>query len=153
MYDFCMNCTMCGNSEEFGRLKIREYEYWRIELHGSQYYLGRCIVILKRHVLDLFEINQDEREELFRIIPLLKDSIKKSFGSDMLNYSSLGNEVQHLHLHVIPRYKKTVKFAGREFKDEQWGSNPSPYDKSFKVSDELYGEIVKTITSNLENKF
>lgn len=141
---------MCDELIEFKKFRIKKYKYWRVELHGSQYYLGRCIVMLNRHIEDLFEINHDEQVELFRIIPLLKKSLKKSFEPDMMNYSSLGNEVRHLHLHVIPRYKRSVKFAGRDFKDDQWGGNHSPYDKSFEVSESVYKEIIKTIKKNFE---
>ena len=143
---------MCSNPEEYKKFQIKEYTYWKIELHGNQCYLGRCIVMLKRHIEDLFEISPDERDELFQIVPLLKESLNKSFNPDMLNYTSLGNEVQHLHLHVIPRYKTTRQFADADFNDKRWGSNPSPYDKNFKVTDDVYNEIVKTISLNLENR-
>jgi diadenosine tetraphosphate (Ap4A) HIT family hydrolase len=83
-------------------------------------------VVLKRHAEDLFEITDQEKDELFKVMRSLKSSLKNSFNPDLMNYSSLGNELKHLHIHVIPRYERPVEFAGVTFTDERWGQNPSP---------------------------
>jgi len=140
---------MCQNPEEYRKFFIKEFDYWKVELHGNQCYLGRCIVILKRHLEDLFEISNEEKDEIFKIVRDLKNVLKESFNPDLTNYSSLGNETRHLHLHVIPRYEKPVKFAGMTFADKRWGQNPSPYDKTFKVSDDVYVQLVQAISSKL----
>lgn len=140
---------MCSDPEEFKKFRIKEYNFWKVELHGNQCYLGRCIIMLKRHLEDLFDISEEERNELFEIGKVLRNAQIKAFDADMVNYSSLGNETRHLHIHVIPRYKSPREFAGVTFKDENWGHNPSPYNKNFKVSDEVYAKIVEAVRSNL----
>jgi diadenosine tetraphosphate (Ap4A) HIT family hydrolase len=47
----------------------------------------------------------------------------------------------HLHTHVIPRYKTEREFSGIMFRDERWGKNYVPYDKSFKVEKEILFKI------------
>lgn len=141
---------MCRISSKYHKFFINEYVYWRIELHTNQCYLGRSVVILKRHVEDLSEINDDERNELFKIMRNLKNTLTIAFKPDLLNYASLGNKTNHLHLHVIPRYYGPIQFAGQTFIDSRWGHNPSPYNKDFKVTDEVYEQIIKAIKTNLK---
>lgn len=148
-YDTRMDCSMCRNPEEYKKLFIKKYNYWKIELHSNQCYLGRCIVMLNRHVEDLFEINAGEKNELFKIGAKLNHALHKAFNPNLLNYSSLGNETRHLHLHVIPRYQNPVQFAQVLFTDTQWGHNPSPYNKTFKTSDDTYHKIIDAIRKNL----
>lgn len=144
-----MKCSMCQTSEEYRKFFIKEFKYWKVELHGNQCYLGRCIVVLKRHLEDLFEISKEERNELFEVMQKLKRALKESFNPDLMNYSSLGNEIRHLHLHVIPRYRRPVEFSGLEFVDERWGQNPAPYARDFNVSDEIYKQLVSAISSRI----
>lgn len=145
-------CSFCNSDSEYTKLIVKKYNYWRIELHTSQSYLGRCAVILNDHKEDFFDISLEEREELFKITKDLQDSLKLAFHADMLNYATLGNIVPHVHLHVIPRYKDIVIFEGIEFTDERWGQNYAPYNKGFKIEDEVFTKIKDVILTHLENR-
>lgn len=108
----------------------------------NQYYLGRCLVKLNRHAEDLFDLDREERQELFeKIMPDLRKAIDESFRPEMYNYASLGNEVRHLHLHLIPRYKEERNFEGHEFRDERFGSHYKPYPRDFDIPDRLFDRI------------
>jgi len=140
---------MCQSPEEYKKFFIKEYTFWRIELHSNQCYLGRCLIILNRHTENLFDITTNEKDELFTIGSILNNALLKGFNPNILNYSSLGNDMRHLHLHIIPRYKNPVTFADTIFTDERWGHNPSPYNKNFEISDEVYNKIIIEICKNL----
>ena len=142
---------MCQNSDGFEQLKIMECEHWRVELHSNQCYLGRCVVILKRHAEDLSEITDNERDELFTILKSLKAALGSAFKPNLLNYSSLGNELRHVHVHVIPRYEKPVVFAGKTFTDDRWGKNPSPYSKDFAIPTKTIEAIASIVRSKLNS--
>jgi len=79
--------------------------------------------------VDLFDINQKEKNELFEIMRKIRNALKKLFQPDLFNYASLGNEVQHLHFHLIPRYKTKRIFEGVEFVDKNWGRNCWPHEE------------------------
>jgi len=145
-----MNCSFCQDSEKYESYLVKKFGKWRIELWSNQCYLGRCIVVLNRHVEDLFEVSESERQELFEIVPQLKAALSKLFKPDHFNYESLGNETRHLHLRVTPRYKSSVEFEGTIFVDERWGKNPSPYNKEFKVSDRIIEQLVAKIGDALQ---
>lgn len=142
-----MTCKFCHRDNK--NLVIKEYDYWTSELCNNQAYLGRCLVILKRHTEDLFDITKDEAEELFNISKSTRDSLVEIFKPDLFNYGSLGNFIKHVHLHIIPRYSKPRLFNGMEFVDAKWGDFYYPYDKNFKTSDAILANIVDKIQGDI----
>jgi len=138
-----MECKFCHRDNK--NLVIKEYSYWILELCYNQSYLGRCLVILKRHTEDLFNITQDETKELFDISKHTRDSLVEIFKPDLFNYGSLGNFIKHVHLHIIPRYSKPRIFDEIEFIDAKWGDFYYPYDKNFKLPEATLTSIVKKI--------
>ncbi len=107
------------------------------------------MVQLNRHVIDLFDITVEERSELFEIMKKLRNALSGLFKPDLFNYASLGNMVEHLHIHVIPRYKEKRTFEGIEFTDNRWGDNYSPYDMGFKIPDSVLDKLRELIKQKL----
>lgn len=140
---------MCQPPREYAKLLIKEYDLWKLQLHRNQCYLGRCVIILNRHLEDILEISDVERDELFVIGNKLKHALQECFSPDLFNYSSLGNEVRHVHFHVTPRYERSVEFGGITFTDARWGHNPSPYDKNFTVPDQVHEQLISLINSRV----
>jgi diadenosine tetraphosphate (Ap4A) HIT family hydrolase len=74
---------------------------------------GHAMIIPKRHIVTMFEMNEKEAKELPLIMNKVKEIIEEKYkdpkpagyniGSN--NGSSAGQVVMHLHIHVIPRYK------------------------------------------------
>ncbi len=141
-----MECFLCQDNEE---LIIKKYKYWTILIHKNQCYLGRCMVKLNRHVIDLFDITEEEMSELFEITKKLRNALNELFKPDLFNYASLGNVVAHLHIHVIPRYKEKRTFRGIEFTDKRWRDNYSPYEKEFKTPTSVLNELRESIRKKL----
>jgi diadenosine tetraphosphate (Ap4A) HIT family hydrolase len=144
-----MKCIFCKKNSEYDWLVIKRYKYWRIELRNNQNYLGWCFVVLNRHVEDLIEITPEEQRELFKVTKKLRKAITKIFQPDLYNYASLGNETRHVHLQIIPRYSNEIVFQGVTFTDENWGSNYSPYDKSFDTPVSIKKTIIQVIQAEL----
>lgn len=129
--------------------KIKDYQYWSLFLHEYQCYLGRVYLVAKRDdAKDFSEISFDEREELFLISKKIKKALEQLFLPDKMNYAALGNVFEHLHVHLIPRYKTRRIFEGIEFIDKRWGENYAPYDKSFLIN----SNIIYKIKTSLEQK-
>ncbi len=139
-----MKCDFCN----FKGLVIKEYKNWVVHLADDQRYLGRCIIRLKRHAEDFFDIGEEESKEFFEITKKLRNAVRENFGADMFNYATLGNMVRHVHLHFIPRYSKEVNFSGVVFKDEKWGQNYAPYNK-FEISEDVKSKIIDKIRKKL----
>jgi len=114
---------------------LAEYKHWYAILDLKQYYLGRLFLYAKRAgATDMVELNQAEIDELWDILKFLKYTVyPNTWKPDIINYAFLGNDVQHCHLHVIPRYKsdRQIKINGEIFQDENFGHNYSnPNTKS-----------------------
>ena len=142
------NCEFCRN--EFSNTTIKEYNYWKLQLFLNQYYLGRCLLKLDRHIIDLCDLREEERQELFeKILPEVKKALDNLFEPDLYNYSSLGNDCRHLHLHLIPRYSSKREFQGTEFKDENWNSHYMSYPENFEISETKFRKLKNKIGDQL----
>lgn len=125
----------------FSKYKIKDYQYWSISLHPNQGFLGRCIVWCKRErALDLTDATPEEQKELFIILKELEKALTDIFQPDLLNYAFLGNEMHHLHGHVIPRYAQDKKFEEFTFTDKLYGHNYQT-DSNFSIPPEVIEKI------------
>ncbi|MEM0083925.1 MAG: HIT family protein [Candidatus Methanomethylicia archaeon] len=141
-----MKCPFCD--EEINKITIYEGRYWKITLNPNQYYLGRSMIILKRHLEDPLELSDDELMELISLTKTFVKVLKKIFQPDLFNYAMLGNIVRHLHLHIIPRYKTERIFEGIKFVDENWGKHYYPYPQM-----EIKLEILQKIVDKIKDEF
>ena len=101
------NCPFCTipqdriiDSNEFG-VTIRD---------GYPISPGHTLVIPKRHIGSWFAISKDERLGLEDLLCRAKDVLQEEFKPDSYNIGindgpAAGQTVQHLHVHLIPRYK------------------------------------------------
>ena len=111
-------------SKDYSKQIIKDYECWNLGVHSNQGYLGRCVVWCKReNAADMSDATLEEQKELFVIIKELKIALTKAFSPDWFNYSFLGNEIPHLHGHIVPRYKTPVKFLETKFEDKLFGKH------------------------------
>jgi len=127
--------------EEFSKYKIKDYHHWSVFLHQNQGYLGRSIVWCNwENALDFADITSEEQGELFIILTELKKAIQKSFSPDWLNYAFLGNEIRHVHGHIVPRYASPRKFEGTVFEDALYGRHYKT-DHNFSIPIEVVEKI------------
>lgn len=141
---------MINHKSPYEHLKLADFEGWEVYLHENQCFLGRCYLLCKdESKTDLFDISQIEREELFLITSALKKSLSDLFKPDRFNYAALGNVFPRLHLHIIPRYKTPRIFCAHTFKDERWGQNYAPYDKSFVTPEPICEDIKHKLRQKL----
>jgi diadenosine tetraphosphate (Ap4A) HIT family hydrolase len=71
-----------------------------------QYYHGYCVLVSRRHASELSELADEVRRAYLDEMCLLARAIETTFHPHKLNYELLGNQVQHLHWHIFPRYLK-----------------------------------------------
>ncbi len=135
--------------DKYAKFLIKDYDYWSVQIHEYQNYLGRCIVWCKRsEALDLTEVTAEEQEELFVILNDLRRAVSQVFNPDWFNYAFLGNETRHLHGHFIPRYSTKREFMGVIFEDKLWGHNYKT-DKEFEISDRVLSAIQQKVKEML----
>ena len=130
---------------DYEQYLIKEYNHWKVYLHTNQYYLGRVYIWAKNeNAIDLMQINEIERNELFAIGNEINNALKKLFNYDLMSYIVQGQQTKHLHVHFIPRYSNARVFEGIKFTDEQWGKSYSA-NNNFDIPEEVKLKLVDEI--------
>ncbi len=100
---------------------------WMIYLADVQDYVGRCILVSKRHCGSLSELNTSEWSDLKIIIDRLEYIYKEVLGADLCNWSCLMNDfykkeepTPHLHIHMRPRYNNPIIINNHAYGDEEF---------------------------------
>lgn len=75
---------------------------------------GHFLVIPYRHFASYFDINDDERDELWSMVVKGRKLVEEKYQPDGYNIGInvgkwAGQSIPHLHIHVIPRYKGDVE--------------------------------------------
>jgi diadenosine tetraphosphate (Ap4A) HIT family hydrolase len=72
-------------------------------LHADQFFPGWTLLVLKRHATELWELGPDERHALIDGVAVVSRALAAVFDAVKMNYELLGNEVPHIHWHLVPR--------------------------------------------------
>ncbi len=142
-----MGCIFCdiGGSED--STFIKDFGNWILRINPYQFLLGVCVLVHKVHKEGLTSLAEEEIVEAHNHLKIVETSLKKSFSPDWFNYLQTNNSVRHLHFHIIPRYKNSVKFLNEEFTDLTFNSMPK--ESTRRLPDETMRELVKAIQNNL----
>jgi len=73
-------------------------------------YPAFCRVILNRHVQEMTDLPPEERQHLMQAVFAVETALRELLHPDKINLASLGNQVPHLHWHVIPRFGDDAHF-------------------------------------------
>jgi len=109
----CILCLVAGESDDVERLVAAETESFMVALNLYPYNPGHVLVFPKRHVLDIRELSEGESVELDRLtkrtVGVLEDLYAP--GGFNIGYNmgyAAGASIDHLHLHIIPRYPREI---------------------------------------------
>ena len=73
---------------------------------------GHMLVVPRRHVSDVFQLDRDEQESLWSMVTLVADNMStqgiKGMNIGMNIGATGGQTVEHAHIHVIPRREGDV---------------------------------------------
>jgi len=135
------NCGYCMRGdllEKFG-IYVCDLEVSSLVLFKEQSKMGRFIVAYKDHVGEIVDLNDDERNAFMSDVAKVAKAIHSAFSPDKINYGAYGDTGNHLHIHLVPKYKD----------GDEWGSifqmNP---EKTF-LTDEGYLELIEKIKAYL----
>ena len=64
---------------------VLETKFWKVILSYDQCYLGRCVVLYKRHCGSMSDLREDEVLDFFEFVRKFESSLKKSFGATLFN--------------------------------------------------------------------
>jgi diadenosine tetraphosphate (Ap4A) HIT family hydrolase len=101
-------CPLCAPRAELSDsvYLVRRLTSCTLYLARDQRYRGACRAIYDlRHVTRIDELTAPEWQQLADDLWRAQRALARALPSDHINIASLGNEVPHLHWHLIPRYR------------------------------------------------
>ncbi len=134
----CKFCSMIKNKRNYDTF-ITELNYGYVFLNPNQSYKGRVIYILKEHIEDFTEVDNDLFLNFCGEMKQIAKITKQTLQNPLINVAILGNKIKHLHWHIIPRYKY----------DSRWNGPPWPIDTKLLNPDE-YKELALLIGGKLK---
>jgi len=124
-----MDCILCKIIDgEIPSYKIFEDDKVLAFLDISQGTKGHTLLIPKKHVRNVYELDETTAADIFKVVPKIARALKEAFnpiGINIVNNNEKPlQEVFHYHIHLIPRYENdgmilsTISNFGKVEKDE-----------------------------------
>jgi diadenosine tetraphosphate (Ap4A) HIT family hydrolase len=135
------DCMYCMEDERRDNLMIEigKLSVSTVFLFKEQTYRGRCNVVYKDHVKELFQLDEDELNAYMKDVKKVAAAIEKAFQPNKINYGAYGDTLHHLHMHLVPKYE------GKE----NWGSTFEMNPGKTYLTEEEYQETIEKIKENL----
>lgn len=100
-------CPLCLTHEE---VVLWRDTKCRVILIDDTDYAGFCRVVWNSHVKEMTDLGQDERAYFMGVVFAVESVLRELLSPTKINLASLGNQVPHLHWHVIPRFGDDAHF-------------------------------------------
>ncbi|MCQ2215454.1 MAG: HIT family protein [Bacteroidales bacterium] len=141
MYSDPKDCLYCTNNETLKSLMIEvcHLSVSRLFIFKEQTYRGRCLVSYDKHVNDLNELSDEERNAFMADVTRATRAMQKAFNPEKINYGAYSDTLSHLHFHLAPKYK-----GGPDY-----GSTFQMNPKAVYLTDEEYEEMAEMLKANL----
>ncbi len=80
-------------------------------------YPGLCRVVWRDHQREMTDLTSAQRNEIMAAVFTIEQVLREQLQPTKINLASLGNQVPHLHWHIIPRF-----VDDQQFPDAIWAS-------------------------------
>ena len=135
------NCAYCMQGD-----LVASFGYHICDLPTSVLYLfkeqsnkGRVIIAHNKHVSELIDLTDAERDAFFKDMAHVSKALHKAFNPNKVNYGAYGDTGCHLHFHLVPKYE-----GGNE-----WGGTFTMNKQEVFLSDDEYEACANAIRSAL----
>jgi diadenosine tetraphosphate (Ap4A) HIT family hydrolase len=110
-------CPFCEPREDDGAywIKVVQMSASTLYLSRDQRWRGRCLLIADGpHRVGLSAFPADQARALLEDLRVASGALEQAVQADLVNLASLGNQIPHMHWHLIPRVEG----------DARWGAPP-----------------------------
>jgi diadenosine tetraphosphate (Ap4A) HIT family hydrolase len=94
-------CTAIFLPEEY---RIADLSVSTAALYPDQAFRGRCLVSLREHYTELYQLTPAMRTAFLEDVSRIAGAVARALLPVKMNYELLGNQVPHMHWHLIPRF-------------------------------------------------
>jgi ATP adenylyltransferase len=112
----CIFCAAAEGTADEESLLIYRGEHCFVILNRYPYTSGHLMIAPYRHVSRLLQVGSEVTEEMMSLARLAEQNLEETYHPDGLNLGmNLGEAAgagieQHIHLHVLPRWKGDANF-------------------------------------------
>lgn len=101
------DCALCATRDS---PSIWRDARLRVISAGDPDYPGFLRVIWHAHVREMTDLEPTEREHCLQVVFAVERALRDTLRPEKINVASLGNQVPHVHWHVIPRFQDDAHF-------------------------------------------
>ncbi len=109
-------CVFCRLADGGGRDFLLASEHWYLVLNAFPYCNGHVMLVSRRHVTWLSELDEAAHAELAPLLARIETAIREAYrpeGMNLgINFGSAGGAgiPGHLHIHLLPRWTGDTNF-------------------------------------------
>lgn len=73
---------------------------------------GHSLIIPKTHYQDLFDIDSEVLNHIMKVAKDIALKLEEKLGCEgitLIENNGISQDVKHFHLHLVPKYSKTIK--------------------------------------------
>lgn len=98
-----MNCPFCEGLGEQGTL-VHKTKYSQVAINLHSLKKGHLMVMPLRHVEKYNDLTQEEAKDMFDLVEIFSEIIKKTYGDyPIITINPInGRSLPHLHIHLVP---------------------------------------------------
>lgn len=101
------DCVYCNPKEE---TVLWSGAHCRVLHVADPKFPGFCRVVWNAHATEFSELDDASRGHVMKVVAVVEKMLRTLLSPDKINLASLGNQVPHLHWHIIPRYRDDSHF-------------------------------------------
>src|SRR4029077_7431655 len=109
------NCPLCQLAETPVAHELYRDEAYFIVLDRESLGFGHCLVIPKRHVAKLYDLDADEFAKFSALTHRFARELEAKLDVKAVGMVAFGSGLQHAHLHLVPHDDATVLLRPSEF--------------------------------------
>lgn len=111
----CIFCKIANG--EIPSSTLYEDDDFRVILDLSPATKGHALILPKKHIANIFEIDKATAEKVFVLASHIASAMKNALSCDGINIVQnngvvAGQTVFHFHMHIIPRYENDGQTIG-----------------------------------------
>lgn len=103
----CKFCEIINGKEDY---KVWENNNFLALLDVMPAKKGHLMLIPKKHIGDIFELQEPLFSELLQVAKRLQEPLKKATNAKRIGLVLVGFAIPHAHLHLIPLHKSNELF-------------------------------------------
>ena len=102
MTEDCIFCKI--GAGEIPAKKVYEDDDYIAVLDINPMSKGHTLLVTKQHYANFLDVPPEDAKELFAKVQMLSATLKEKLGAQLIYLMVMGDEVPHVHVHMIPFY-------------------------------------------------